>query len=72
MKTELVELEEKQRVEIAQFQEKSVSDLKEKIRDSGKKKWKREGNQRQYEFNQQVLAKCFQKKFQCICVRNCV
>lgn len=54
VKTELVELQEKHQA----LQEKSVSELKEKNRASGKKKWKREGNQRQFEFNQQVLAKC--------------
>ena len=39
-------------------QEKSRESFAKKIKESTAIKWRREGNKRQFEFNQQVLAKC--------------
>ena len=39
-------------------QQQTANSLQSKIKETQKAKWKREGNQKQFEHNQQVSAKC--------------
>ena len=45
-------------LQLHEAQQKSKESLVEKLKETATKKWKREGNKRQYEFNQQVADKC--------------
>ena len=45
--------------EFLEVQTKNTSLLTHMLKESTKVKWRREGNQRQFDFNQPVPAKCF-------------
>ncbi len=47
------------KAEVLELHSKTTSSLTQKLKDSKNTKWRREGNQRQFEFNLQVTAKLF-------------
>ena len=46
------------KAEVLELNSKTSTLLTQKLKESTKTKWRREGNQRQFDFNQQVSAKC--------------
>ena len=49
------------KAEVLELHSKTTTSLAQKLKDAKTTKWRREGNQRQFEFNLQVTAKFFTK-----------
>ena len=49
----------KVKADCTDLQTRAVNSLNDKLKESTNTKWRREGNQRQFQFNQQVPAKYF-------------